>query len=935
MNKKRKIASLEIILLFVSIIAFAYMIGSEARVVSALTSSDVQKVIDELNRKSGGSAGGDTISIPGDSTCTPTSTSKCDCSLTSDTLGGVCTTSCDTSTNKIVPNHCGSGSNRCCVPNSGENLCTNGEVKTEPIREAGARCGNGGTCVDISVTSKNWCKSGDKYVLDKNKVQCPSGNFLGYGLCGIPELDGNGQTPICCSTEGSSPKSNPCTDKGYGCSTNCNDPGYTEVELSCGEGNNLKCCKAAGGPTDTVPGTSTPVPSWAQEVGNTVLGSLLGQSTRGAFGCKKSYVVGTTTEEGGKFPKGGCYSYSKGEYTPSEGNEETCKTEGHKWFTDGDCVQAPGSLWGGLLGGAVWSIVLDTGLQLIKSQTDEHDGLYDALTWGASIGGPVYGLVKEASGSVWGLGAGAAATFVVFLMTWHEEATQKKTFESVVWQPPLGGEFCELCNQMGVLPCSEYQCKSLGMACQLINTGTEEERCFWQNRNDVIPPEISPWDEALPSNGSYNYDKTENVNPPDKGVRITYGTKGKKCLPPYQPISFGVSLDEPGNCKVDYQQRGDYENMTYYFGGDSLFKYNHTQTMMLPGPQESGNLTYNNGDSFNMYVRCQDANGNANTADFVFQFCVDEGPDSTPPVIVSTDPRSGMPVAYNITTLNVNVYTNEEAKCKWSRHDQSYDVMNTTMSSSSIWGDKTEMNGVTLYKHIATLNGIESDKENKFYFRCMDKAKIPNKNTESYSYTLIGTTPLEITEIGPNETIKDNTDTVRVTLTAKTFGGYNEGDATCSFKQSEEAFNKYTVMFSTGGTEHSQELYLPEDTYTYDIRCVDLGGNADVKNTTFSVDVDNEAPLITRMYYENGYLKLNTNEKATCVYSTTDCTYYYKDGININAVDDTTLFTDWNTQTNLYIKCKDIYGNEPYPPSSCTVVARPYDIYIPVEETEE
>src|SRR5690606_1564655 len=152
----------------------------------------------------------------------------------------------------------------------------------------------------------------------------------------------------------------------------------------------------------------------------------------------------------------------------------------------------------------------------------------------------------------------------------------------------------------------------------------------------------------------------------------------------------------------------------------SLFRYNHTQVMSLPGPNaaRAENLTLQNDGDYQIFIKCQDANGNYNTADYAFKFCVEKGPDTTPPKIVSTSLINGMPVASNQTSIDLEVYTNEPATCKWSRRDQSYKDMETIMTCSS---RLFEINTQMLYKCQTTLTGLKDREENKFYFRCEDQ----------------------------------------------------------------------------------------------------------------------------------------------------------------------------------------------------------------------
>jgi len=110
------------------------------------------------------------------------------------------------------------------------------------------------------------------------------------------------------------------------------------------------------------------------------------------------------------------------------------------------------------------------------------------------------------------------------------------------------------------------------------------------------------------------------------------------------------------------------------------------------------------------------------------------------------------------------------------------------------------------------------------------------------------------------------------------------------------------------------------------IKCVDLGGNTDTGSTTFNVKVDTGAPIVVRVYKEENYLKLITDEEADCVYNTDDCEYSFEDGILMTTIEVTEHFTDWSSEFTYYIKCKDVYGNQPFS-NECSIVVRPYDVY--------
>lgn len=522
-------------------------------------------------------------------------------------------------------------------------------------------------------------------------------------------------------------------------------------------------------------------------------------------------------------------------------------------------------------------------------------------------------------------GIGIAVAVIVFIATYKKTKQQVIDFTCNPWDAKTGGDDCEKCNKQGVLPCSEYQCRSLGQSCQLLNQGTKDVKCAWVNKNDVDPPVIQPWNEALLDD--YEYKPDNAISPPDRGVIIKNIKSTDKCIPAFTPLTFGVVLDEPAKCKIDYLRKNTFDEMEFFFGGSSLFKYNHSQIMSLPGADnfELENITIQNDGEYELYTRCQDANGNSNTANFVFKYCMDKGPDTTPPLIITTNLLNNMPIAYNQTSIGLEVYVNEPAECKWSHIDKSYDDMEETMSCSS---SVLEMNAQMLYACKTTLMGLKNNQENKFYFRCKDKplaTQDRNVNAESYEFTLIGTQPLIIDSVGPNGTIKDSTEVIKVTLKAQTSAGYKEGEAICYYSDTENE-EDYIMFYETLSYQHSQDLWLPQGDYEYFIKCIDLGGNSDTEKVNFKVESDTSSPIVARAYHEVGNLILITTEEAECVYDTRDCSYLFEDGTSITSKDNIEHLADWNTKTDFYIKCQDNYGNRPLP-NGCSIIIRAFEIY--------
>lgn len=585
----------------------------------------------------------------------------------------------------------------------------------------------------------------------------------------------------------------------------------------------------------------------------------------------------------------------------------------------------------GILGGLGWSIGVGGGVYMLGTMMGYEEGKVEAASLAAAGGTLTYQIASSkwvGLSTQWAGVAGIAAAAIIYAATYEDKKQETVSFECRPWDAQTGGENCELCNNQEI-SCSEYQCKALGQACGLINKGTEEQKCVWIDENDDEYPTITPWEDVLTSGYEYG---NEETSPSSKGTEIQIINKDSEteCVEAFTPLEFGIKTNEPSKCKLDYTRKQNFSDYDFYFGGSSLFRYNHTQKMSLPGKEalNSQNITLENDGEFELYVKCQDANGNSNPASYVFKYCVEEGPDTTPPVIDSTNINSGTPIAFNQSSVDLEVYVNEPADCKWSHLDQSYENMENQMDCSK---NVFEMNMENLYKCETELDGLKDRQENKFYFRCKDKPYAAeedrNVNSESYEFNLMGTEPLYIDSVKPNNTIiSDSTSSVKVTLEAETSAGHNEGEATCYYSETGRENDYLQFYYENGDTdyEHNQELRLTEGEHEYYIRCVDSGGNSDTKKINFEVDTDEESPLIIRTYKEEEKLKLITNEEAKCVYDNKNCEYDFNDGIKLTEDNNRKHYTDWKSDKNLYIKCEDEFENRPAP-DECSIIIRPFE----------
>ncbi len=597
-----------------------------------------------------------------------------------------------------------------------------------------------------------------------------------------------------------------------------------------------------------------------------------------------------------------------------------------------------------LVQGLSWSILVAGAIQLIGTVAGVDRQTTNALSIAAFSGimaGKGLAALSGPSGG-WNIiksglftkplvqfGVGVLVAAAVFVLLYKKEKKQLISFQCLPFEPQIGGAKCEECNKDPFRPCSEYRCKSLGQACQLLNPGTNEEKCTWVNPKDVNSPIIEPWNQALkPIQYSLKYIPDNAVRPPARGVKIISGVGRNGCLPAFTPLEFGIATNEPSQCKTDYNHTSKFDEMKYYFGENNYHTYNHTQKMRLPsGNQSDLSPLLRNDGYFSLFVRCRDANGNENVDEYSISFCVDEGPDTTPPIIEGFSIPSGSAVTYNQQTVDIQAYINEPVECKWSRESKAYEDMENSMACDK---EAYQINADLQYVCSANLTGIQNREENKFYFRCKDQPDKPenerNPNVQSTELILKGSQPLNILTAKPNQTIFGSTDIVPVNLEVETDDGAEEGKAICYYSPSGNK-DSYITMFETSGFKHGQRLNLPSGNYKYYFRCVDAGGNAAETITGFSVFSDKQAPKVTRAYKQEG-LKIVTDEDAECRYSLTSCNYNFNDGLKMiyaQADNKKNSFAEWKASNTYYVKCRDFYGNEPEP-NRCSVVVSAIDL---------
>ena len=601
---------------------------------------------------------------------------------------------------------------------------------------------------------------------------------------------------------------------------------------------------------------------------------------------------------------------------------------------------------GGLMTGLLWAFTAYTAASLIGSllglEPTTTKALQYSMAAGAGTAGLLKGLALKGIGSHYilaGLGVGA----IVFILTYKKVEYKTVTFNCLPWEAPIGGNDCEKCNDE-IHKCSEYRCKSLGQACEIVNVGTAEERCVWKNPQDVSSPMIRPWKEIITS--GYKYSDI-SPRPPGGGTKIVKQSADPD-IEPYTPIEFGIQTNKPAQCKVSFNLTAGYDEMEYYFGESSFYAYNHSQKMSLPSPKDinnladansntTGGLTIQNDGNYLFYVRCRNVNGFYNKDPYVIKFRVGKGPDATPPEIKETSIANNAPVQYEVDKVEITVYTNEPANCRWSKdNDQAFKMMTNEMScANNLW----EMSSNMLYACTGTLTNVEDRKDNKYYFKCEDQPWMSqdkrNAMTTGYPLTLKGTQPLNIDldSVKPKsgENVTGATTTIPVFIELETQNGYKDGEAYCYYSLDK---NNFIEFQNTSSYKHFQRQDLSEGIYTYYLKCIDLGGNQASVNTTFSVYVDTQAPNVVRVLYNADSLDIMTNEDAECYYTNnenTKCNFEIGENSlgtlmrHLTSTNKKEHAAEWNINQNYYIKCMDLNGKQPNP-TECSIIARPVEM---------
>jgi len=573
----------------------------------------------------------------------------------------------------------------------------------------------------------------------------------------------------------------------------------------------------------------------------------------------------------------------------------------------------------------------------------------------------LFGIIGYLMGGIMGAMLGALLGLLIFGACWVEY--HHVDFRCMPWEPPPGGEKCNECNMDLNVPCTEYRCESLGQLCYLANKGSNNELCLSRPVNESLPV-ISPFEAAITEGYSYVDVSTdgfrvanasdpsgciEPYTPIDIGIKVDpmakcrfgdapelayeempdiFGPKGNYILPVHltklffvSPEAFDIIFDISDDVFLDLSQQNLDSIPTQFL--DDIRKagidinnlegqapHNIQQFMDIFGLSdddiaELGKVDY--------YIKCRTASGKVNPVAYRIQSCVKPGPDLTAPRISDLSYAHGVTggyVAFGINKTKYTLYVNEPSFCRWSWNDVTYDEMENDLNCGSniidaLLGHFDDDN--KLFFCDTTLTGLDS--HNEFFFKCMDMATNNNTMSQSYIFNVEDSdSPLYIDRMSPapGEKIITGVEPTTVRLILETSGGALSGKSECEWDGGPIGGDRFIYDDVNGSDYHEYEVTLIRGMKNINYTCEDIAKNSAENSTSFEIEIDDNGPIILRVYYEGG-LKVITNEEGECRYSFSR---------NFNFENATVMsgsgldhYAGWSSNT-YYIQCEDDYGNK-------------------------
>lgn len=411
-----------------------------------------------------------------------------------------------------------------------------------------------------------------------------------------------------------------------------------------------------------------------------------------------------------------------------------------------------------------------------------------------------------------GIGAAVAGLyFLVYMLGYSQEFYYQQCNPSM---PPTNGNDCHLCNEDPNRPCSKYRCESLGTACQYNDTidvdiggilksyDIAESSCN-AIQNDGLAPYITDIKVTDLQGNSYLATPSTTSGP----TYISITKQDGSPIPEWTDLIVDIKLNEKAFCRYDFQSTLNISSMGFAFDSTVLrqeLKQKFTVSQQLP----------------QFLVRCADIYQNANVLEYTLKFSSMQGPDIEPPMIIGTDKDNFNKFDEGTTQLDLLIYTNKMADCRWDKEDKEYSEMSPATQCTT-----TLMVGG--FRCLTMLTGLVKDVPNEFNIRCNSTNGVANR--QSYKLTLYSTPALKIASYSPknNDEVKGCEMQSQVTLTIDTTDGSDAGLSKCYWTYNRDYSDE--KVFTTDATyiaHHEENITVKNSgTKTVYIECVDSAGS--------------------------------------------------------------------------------------------------------------
>ena len=202
-----------------------------------------------------------------------------------------------------------------------------------------------------------------------------------------------------------------------------------------------------------------------------------------------------------------------------------------------------------------------------------------------------------------------------------------------------------------------------------------------------------------------------------------------------------------------------------------------------------------------------------------------------------------------------------------------------------------------------TFKQLDSQQDNKFYFRCQDSSTDKNTNEQGFEFIIKPSQPLKLSNINlPSESI----------LTPEITMSLDSNNPTICYYSLDNA--KELIFNQTESTNHKTVISPGNGPHSLKVRCIDEAGNEQIEPRNFLSDFT-RAPILKKIYTDSSILFIKVNNPAICAYSTTDSNFNFEEGTEMTESGELTYKTS-STDKNaavFYMVCNHEITGYPSP----------------------